>query len=150
MASGDTAGLASSPPTENGGEPRRSDVISNGVKILGEAVLPGASELLEKRVAKGAVFAGVGLGAPPLMVALLGPVAGGIVGGALAIGTRVVSYWDSMPERTEGLFDRFERSRTPLQILEERYARSEINTTEYQERRRALESPTPESKPGKP
>jgi len=124
---------------ENGTE-RQSDVVSNGVKLLGEAVLPGASQLLEKKVGKGAFFAGVGLGGPPLMVAMLGPVAGSIAGGAIAIGSRVFSYWDSLPERTQGLLDRFEMRTGPVRILEERFARGEINVNEYKERRRALES----------
>jgi len=146
MATDDKPGPASPPASPSqtdmneSGTRRQSEVISNGVKLLGEAVLPGSSQLLEKRVGKGAVFAGVGLGGPPLMVAMLGPVAGGIVGGAIAIGSRVLSYWDSLPERTQGLLDQFDIRKTPVDILEERYARGEINTNDYKERRRALES----------
>jgi len=51
--------------------PSQSDVLHNGVKLVGEAVLtPGASLILDGRLVEGALHAVVGLAAK----ALLGPI----------------------------------------------------------------------------
>jgi len=118
-------------------------VVDNGVKLLGEVVLPGASALMENRVARGAIYAGLGLGGPPLIMAALGGAAGAVLGGAMAIGTRFLSFADSLSERPAGgggLWKKLGSSGSALQVLEERYARGEINTAEYMERRHTLEA----------
>jgi uncharacterized protein DUF6072 len=51
-------------------EPTNASVFANGVKIVGEALIPGASLLMDGRLGNGAAHALVGLGAR----ALLGPV----------------------------------------------------------------------------
>ena len=54
----------------------QNGVVSNGVKLLGEAfITPGSSLILDGRVGAGLVHGAIGLGA----TALLGPVAGPLV-----------------------------------------------------------------------
>ncbi|MDR3516549.1 MAG: hypothetical protein P4M00_12065 [Azospirillaceae bacterium] len=68
-----------------------ASTISNGVKLLGEVVLPGSSQLLKGHIASGTahlVVAGVG-------VALLAPVAP-ILGGLFALGVRLNSLSKSV------------------------------------------------------
>ena len=51
-------------------EPTDASVFANGIKMVGEAIVPGASLLMDGRLGNGAAHALVGLGAR----ALLGPI----------------------------------------------------------------------------
>jgi len=113
----------------------RPQVINNGLKLIGEVLVPGASQLLEGRVGKGIAAVGVGLGVPVLSAAVLGPVAALIVGGGTSLAVRVLSYSDSLTPETQREW-RFGKS--PLDKLDEKYANGELATEEYEERRRTL------------
>jgi hypothetical protein len=64
------------------------DVINNGVKLVGEAVVPGASLLLEKHISAGLLAAGVGVLGSAALGSLLGPI-GYVLG---RYGTSAASY----------------------------------------------------------
>jgi len=113
----------------------RSQVLQNGIKLVGEVLVPGASQLLEGRVGKGVTAAGVGLGVPALSAMLLGPIAALIVGRGTSIAVRLLSYSDSLTPDDQK--DWGFRNKA-MDILEQRYARGEINTDEYLERKGAL------------
>jgi uncharacterized membrane protein len=110
-------------------------VLQNGIKLVGEVLVPGASQLLEGRVGKGVTAAGVGLGVPALSAMLLGPIAALIVGRGTSIAVRLLSYSDSLTPDDQK--DWGFRNKA-MDILEQRYARGEINTDEYLERKGAL------------
>jgi hypothetical protein len=83
---------ASTPPTDGRPVEATAELAVNGVKLLGEAIIPGASLLVEKHVGAGllatatAVLGGAGLGA------LMGP-----FGYILArYGASAASYWLSV------------------------------------------------------
>jgi hypothetical protein len=118
----------------------RPQVINNGIKLVGEVLLPGASELLEGRVGRGAVAAGIGLAVPALSAVLLGPVAALLVGGSVSLGTRVLSFYDSLhPEdwlKHEVGGRHFKTAREELDFL---CAEGAITPAEYKERKAALD-----------
>jgi hypothetical protein len=64
---------------------------TNTVKLIGEAFVPGASQLIEGRVGSGAAHLVLG----GLLVAVLAPVAP-IVAGLVGLGVRLNSYSSSM------------------------------------------------------
>jgi uncharacterized membrane protein len=113
----------------------RPQVINNGVKLIGEVLLPGASELLEGRIGKGVAAAGVGLGVPVLSAAVLGPVAALVVGGGTSLAVRFLSYTDSLTPETER---DWHFGKSALDILDEKYANGEMPTDQYEERRKIL------------
>lgn len=63
-------------------------MINNGVKLVGEAVVPGASLLLEKHISAGLLAAGVGVLGSAALGSLLGPI-GYVLG---RYGTSAASY----------------------------------------------------------
>lgn len=65
----------------------QSDVVGNGVKLVGEAILPGASQMLDGRIGSGLLHtlaSGVALAA-------LGP-----IGGLISIAVRLNSFSSSV------------------------------------------------------
>jgi uncharacterized membrane protein len=134
----DTTVIATSPPRpiNNGGANGiRPQVVNNGLKLFGEVLLPGASELLEGRIAKGIAAAGVGLAVPVLSVAVLGPVAALLVGGGTSLAVRILSFSDSLrPEKERD----WQFGKSALNILDEKYANGDLTTEQYLERRKIL------------
>ena len=70
--------------------------VINGVKLIGEVLVPGASELIEGRMAKGVAALSAGLGLPVLSALVLGPVAALLVGGGSSIAVRA-SFIQRLP-----------------------------------------------------
>src|SRR4051794_8271655 len=68
----------------------QSDVLSNGLKLAGEAIVPGASQFLDGRVGRGLVHAAASAAA----LALLGP-----IGGMVSLALRVNSFSTSVANR---------------------------------------------------
>jgi len=68
----------------------QSDVVSNGVKLVGEVVLPGASQMLDGQIGKGLLHAL----ASGIAVAALGP-----VGGLVSLAVRLNSFSSSVNNR---------------------------------------------------
>lgn len=58
-----------------------------------------------------------------------------------AVIAAVLGRWNTGSDATRSPLERGSAAPTPLQILDERYARGEIGTEEYQERSRALGRP---------
>jgi len=68
----------------------QSDVVSNGVKLVGEAILPGASQILDGRIGNGLLHTL----ASGLSVGMLGP-----IGGLLSLVIRLNSFSSSVNNR---------------------------------------------------
>jgi hypothetical protein len=68
----------------------QSDVVGNGVKLVGEAILPGASQMLDGRVGNGLLHTA----ASGLALAMLGP-----IGGLVSIAIRLNSFSSSVNNR---------------------------------------------------
>jgi hypothetical protein len=112
----------------------RGEVINNGVKLIGEIVLPGASELLEGRIGKGATAAGIGLLVPALSVSMFGPIPAIILGAGAALGARLWSYTDSLyPEKSWSF-----GQKTALDRLDDQFAEGKVSSEEYKQRRQVL------------
>jgi hypothetical protein len=120
------------------GQKLSPQVINNGVKLIGEVLVPGASELIEGRIGKGVAAVSVGLGIPVLSAMVLGPVAAILVGGGTSLAVRALSFSDSLtPEKErKGFFDG--KDKDAVDVLDERYAKGEVATDDYEERRKAL------------
>jgi len=85
--------------------------LTNGVKLIGEAFLPGASLLMDGKLAEGAAHAVVGIGAR----LALGPI-GALVVAADSFSKSVAdkNLWD-YPSPLDGLFTRDDRAEGPAQ-----------------------------------
>ena len=68
----------------------QSDVLGNGIKLAGEAIVPGASQFLDGRVGSGLIHAAASAAA----LALLGP-----IGGIVSLALRVNSFSTSVSNR---------------------------------------------------
>jgi hypothetical protein len=68
----------------------QSNVLGNGIKLVGEAVVPGASQFLDGRVGRGLMHAA----ASAVALALLGP-----IGGMVSLALRVNSFSTSVGDR---------------------------------------------------
>jgi len=68
----------------------QSDVLGNGIKLAGEAIVPGASQFLDGRVGSGLMHAAASAAA----LALLGP-----IGGMVSLALRVNSFSTSIGNR---------------------------------------------------
>jgi hypothetical protein len=112
----------------------RGKVINNGVKLIGEVLLPGASELLEGRIGKGAAAAGIGLLVPALSVSLLAPMTALILGGGVSLGARLWSYTDSLYPEKKWSFGQ----KTALDRLDDQFAEGKVSAEEYKQRREVL------------
>jgi hypothetical protein len=123
----------------NDGLSFRPQVVNNGIKLVGEVLLPGASELLEGRIARGAAAAGVGLGVPVLSSVVLGPVAALLVGGGVSLGTRLLSYYDSLqPEPWRAELGSRQTNRSAREELDFQYVQGKISEDEYNRKKHAL------------
>jgi len=69
----------------------QSQVVSNGMKLVGEFILPGASQMLEGKVGNGLLHSAAAYAAPLLL--------GGPIGGLLALAVRLNSYSSSVTDR---------------------------------------------------
>jgi hypothetical protein len=133
--------MPSNGTSKNGNtQPFRPQVVNNGIKLVGEPLLPGASELLEGRIARGAVAAGVGLAVPALSSAVLGPFAALLVGGGVSLGTRLLSYYDSLQPDTWLTSERGSRqtNRSAREELDFQYVQGKIPEDEYNRKKQVL------------
>jgi hypothetical protein len=81
-------------PVPNGDNKLDIQVLNNGVKLLGEAVVPGASLLLEKHIGAGLLMSGLGV----LGAAALGTTFGPLGYILTRYGASAVSYSQSLKE----------------------------------------------------
>jgi hypothetical protein len=70
--------------------------VSNGIKLIGEVLLPGASLLAEAQIAKGALFTALGVVGGYAGGSLLGPLGYFL----LRYGASAMSYYESIPPTT--------------------------------------------------
>jgi len=68
----------------------QSDVVGNGVKLVGEVILPGASQMLDGRIGSGLLHTL----ASGLAIAALGP-----IGGLVSVAVRLNSFSSSVNNR---------------------------------------------------
>jgi hypothetical protein len=130
------------PSNGNNNHVVRPQVINNGIKLVGEVLLPGASELLEGRIGRGAFAAGVGLVVPAVSAAVFGPVAALVVGGGASLGARLFSYYDSLqPEGAHLLPSSSPSYKSPKEELDFQFIQGKISEGEYKRKKLVLESP---------
>jgi len=69
----------------------QSNVVENGVKLVGEVILPGASQMLDGKIGSGLLHTAAAVGS----TLLLGP-----LGGLLSIAVRLNSFSSSVNQRS--------------------------------------------------